>query len=239
MKLLTAMVLFAAVASAQGTPANPLTLFRRISMPWPKRTFLVPWTRSRRKCGPTSRLRKSAPSAQLFAHVADGQYEFCGVAAEGKSVSKDIEKTKKTKAEIVPALKDAFAYCDAAYANMTDAHAADMVSFFGMKITKLGVMDFNIAHTMEHYGNLVTYMRIKGIVPPSSAQQPPARRLQGEVARHDHARYFKPSSAPPCEPRRSRSFHRRSRALCLPPGAGTPTTARDGGSSDAARSSGT
>src|SRR5260370_19680087 len=112
--------------------------------------------------------------AQLIAHVADAQYEFCGVAAEGKSVSKDIEKTHTTKAEIVPALKDAFAYCDAAYAKLTDASAADMVSFFNMKITKLGAMDFNIAHTMEHYGNLVTYMRIKGIVPPSSEPRQPA-----------------------------------------------------------------
>jgi len=110
----------------------------------------------------------------LFAHIADGQYEFCGVASEGKSVSKDVEQTLKTKAEIVPALKDAFAYCDAAYAQMTDANAAELVRFGGMRITKLGAMDFNTAHTMEHYGNLVTYMRIKGIVPPSSEPRQPA-----------------------------------------------------------------
>ncbi len=113
---------------------------------------------------------------QLFAHVADGQYEFCGVAAEGKSVSKDIEKTLKTKAEIVPAVKEAFAYCDATYAKMTDANAPEMVSFFGMRITKLGALDFNTAHTMERYGNLVTYMRLKGIVPPSSEPRPAASK---------------------------------------------------------------
>jgi uncharacterized damage-inducible protein DinB len=173
MKLLTALVLFAAVASAQDTPANPLTLVSKNIYGIAKKDILgsvdkVPdemWSFQ-----PTKDVRTFA---QLFAHVADAQYEFCGVAAEGKSVSKDIEKTKKTKADIVPALKDAFAYCDAAYANMTDASAADMVSFFGMKITKLGAMDFNIAHTMEHYGNLVTYMRIKGIVPPSSEPRQP------------------------------------------------------------------
>jgi uncharacterized damage-inducible protein DinB len=114
--------------------------------------------------------------AQLFAHVADGQYEFCGAAAGGDSAAKGVEKNQKTKAEIVPALKDAFAYCDATYAKMTDANAAEMVSFFGMRITKLGAMDFNIAHTMEHYGNLVTYMRLKGIVPPSSTPPPPASK---------------------------------------------------------------
>jgi hypothetical protein len=51
---------------------------------------------------------------------------------------------------------------------MTDAHAADMVKFFGRDQAKLVVLAFNSAHNMEHYGNLVTYMRIKGLVPPSS-----------------------------------------------------------------------
>jgi uncharacterized damage-inducible protein DinB len=107
---------------------------------------------------------------QLFAHIADGQYEFCS-AAEGKQVDKGIEKTAKTKTEISAAVKEAFAYCDSQFANMTDASAAELVSFFGRKLARLAIMDFNTAHTMEHYGNLVTYMRIKGIVPPSSEGQ--------------------------------------------------------------------
>jgi uncharacterized damage-inducible protein DinB len=105
---------------------------------------------------------------QLFAHIADGQYEFCGAAAEGKVVDKGIEKTAKTKEAIVAALKESFAYCDAAYGRMTDASATEVVSLFGRQVTRIGTMDFNIAHTMEHYGNLVTYMRINRIVPPSS-----------------------------------------------------------------------
>jgi uncharacterized damage-inducible protein DinB len=168
MKLLTAALLFTAVVSAQDTPANPLVTVSKHIYAISKNDILgsvdkIPddmWSFQ-----PTKDVRTVA---QLFAHIADAQYEFCGVAAEGKSVSKDIEKTLKTKAEIVPALKDAFAYCDAAYAKMTDAGAAELVGFFSMKITKLGAMDFNTAHNMEHYGNLVTYMRIKGIVPPSS-----------------------------------------------------------------------
>ena len=40
----------------------------------------------------------------------------------------------------------------------------------GGQMTRISVMDFNAAHTMEHYGNLVTYMRLKGIVPPTSKQ---------------------------------------------------------------------
>ncbi len=174
MKLLSTVVLFAAVASAQQTPANPLVTVSKNIYAIAKNDILgsvdkIPedlWS-----FRPTDDVRTVG---QLFAHVADAQYEFCGVAAEGKSVAKNIEKTQTTKAEIVPALKEAFAYCDGVYAKMTDANAADMASFFGMKITKLGAMDFNTAHTMEHYGNLVTYMRIKGIVPPSSTPRQPA-----------------------------------------------------------------
>src|SRR5215831_15499460 len=95
--------------------------------------------------------------AQLFAHVADGQYEFCGMASEGKVVDKGIEKSAKTKAEVTAALKDAFAYCDAAYTKMTDASAVELVSFFNRQVTRVGAMDYNVVHTMEHYGNLVTY----------------------------------------------------------------------------------
>jgi len=105
---------------------------------------------------------------QILAHVADGQYEFCGAAAS-KHDEKNIEQTAKTKPAIIAGLKDAFAYCDGIYAGMTDAKAAEMIpAFGGAKITRLSMLDFNVAHTMEHYGNLVTYLRIEGLVPPSS-----------------------------------------------------------------------
>ena len=105
--------------------------------------------------------------AQLFAHIADGQYEFCS-ATGTEPVDKKVEATAKTKAEITAALKEGFAYCDAAYAKLTAASAVELVPFFGQKMTRIGIMDFNVAHNFEHYGNLVTYMRINKIVPPSS-----------------------------------------------------------------------
>ncbi|MGO9257688.1 MAG: DinB family protein [Bryobacteraceae bacterium] len=174
---MTAALMFTAVGSAQDTPANPLVTVSKNIYAIAKTDILgsvdkIPddlWSFQ-----PTKDVRTVG---QLFAHIADAQYEFCGVAAEGKSVAKNIEKTFTTKAEIVPALKEAFAYCDAAYAKMTDTTAAELEGFGGMRITKLGAMDFNTAHTMEHYGNLVTYMRIKGIVPPSSTpRQPTAKK---------------------------------------------------------------
>ena len=71
-------------------------------------------------------------------------------------------------ADLVAAVKDAQAYCFKTYANMTDAKGSEMMKIFGYQMAKLTVLTINTAHTDEHYGNMVTYMRLKGIVPPTS-----------------------------------------------------------------------
>jgi uncharacterized damage-inducible protein DinB len=110
---------------------------------------------------------------QIVGHVADAQYLFCSPVLGQENPRPGIEKSKTTKADLVQSLNEAFAYCDKAYDGMTDAHAADMVKFFGRDNAKLAVLSFNSAHNNEHYGNLVTYMRLKGLVPPSSERSTP------------------------------------------------------------------
>lgn len=105
---------------------------------------------------------------QLVGHVADASYMFCAPVLGEQPERKGIEKSKTSKADLVQALKDAFAYCDKAYDTMTDAKAAAPLKLFGAERTALNVLDFNVVHDYEHYGNMVTYLRIKGIVPPSS-----------------------------------------------------------------------
>lgn len=105
---------------------------------------------------------------QLFAHVADASNHICALASGGKASAVSVEKTAKTKAEIVAALKREFAGCEADYAKMTPAMAVETIMVSGQKRTRIAEMDYEVAHTWEHYGNLVTYMRLKGIVPPSS-----------------------------------------------------------------------
>lgn len=107
---------------------------------------------------------------ELIGHIADGQYEFCSPALGEKNPEPKIEKTKTSKADLIEALKTAFAYCDKAYDGMTDTSGSQMVKLFGNDTPKLGALEFNNVHNWEHYGNLVTYMRIKNIVPPSSEQ---------------------------------------------------------------------
>jgi uncharacterized damage-inducible protein DinB len=108
---------------------------------------------------------------QLLGHVADAQYAFCSAVLGKPNPAPGVEKTKTSKADLVQALNEAFAYCDQAYDGLTDAQAATMVKFFGAEQTKLTVLSFNTAHNNEHYGNIVTYLRIKGLVPPSSERR--------------------------------------------------------------------
>jgi uncharacterized damage-inducible protein DinB len=108
---------------------------------------------------------------QLIGHIADGQYEFCAPVLGDKSEHPSIEKTVTGKAALIESLNAAFAYCDKAYNNMTDAQGAQMVDFFGRKTPKMTILSFNFAHNDEHYGNIVTYMRLKNLVPPSSEKK--------------------------------------------------------------------
>src|ERR1035441_7540481 len=101
MKLLTSVLLFAAVASAQDTQANPLITVSKKIYDISKNDILKSVDKIPDEMWSYQPVKEVRTVAQLFAHVADAQYEFCGVAAEGKSVSKDIEKTlnRKTRAE--------------------------------------------------------------------------------------------------------------------------------------------
>jgi uncharacterized damage-inducible protein DinB len=106
--------------------------------------------------------------ADMFGHVAGSEYMFCAAAmGEPAKAEDDIEKTVKTKAGLIAALKAAAEYCNRAY-SMTGAQAAGMTKLFGGDQSKYFALMLNAAHVDEHYGNLVTYLRIKGMVPPSS-----------------------------------------------------------------------
>jgi uncharacterized damage-inducible protein DinB len=108
---------------------------------------------------------------QLIGHVADAQYLFCSAVLGKANPALGIEKSKTSKADLVQALKDGFSYCDDAYNGLTDAQAGELVKFFGNEQAKTTVLAFNTAHNNEHYGNIVTYLRLKGLVPPSSERR--------------------------------------------------------------------
>ena len=111
--------------------------------------------------------------ADLLNHVAGASYEFCASAKNEKAPFGEaaFEGKMTTRAEILKVTGDAIAYCDAAFAALTDANAGDKVTepFGGTgQTTRIASLLGQIGHDNEHYGNLVTYYRLKGLVPPSS-----------------------------------------------------------------------
>jgi len=108
---------------------------------------------------------------QIVAHVAGANYEFCAAAKGEKSPkAENAFEGLATKAAILQAWNDSVAYCDAAYKALTDKSAGEPINmpFNGGKGVRVATLLGNIEHLGEHYGNLVTYMRLKGIVPPTS-----------------------------------------------------------------------
>jgi hypothetical protein len=100
-------------------------------------------------------------------HVAQSGYYFFGGSsyseAEDKAKSDAIEKLT-TKADIVKALKDSFADAHKFIATITKENAFEQTAHG----TRGGMATFGIAHFMDHYGQMVEYLRMNGIVPPAS-----------------------------------------------------------------------
>lgn len=113
---------------------------------------------------------KPTPEVRSFAevidHVAESQLRVCaGVAGDpqpGKSAP------KMTKADVTASLQSAFAECDKAYGSLSDANAGEAVTTPRGQRSKLGLLADNAGHDREQYGILAMYLRLKGIVPPSS-----------------------------------------------------------------------
>jgi uncharacterized damage-inducible protein DinB len=109
---------------------------------------------------------------ELFAHIAGSQKMYCAMALGDKAPDEgDVEKTAKTKAAIVAALKESNTYCERAYAQ-TDDKVKGSVDIFGQQRPRYYALIANASHDAEHYGNIVTYMRLNKLVPPSSRPRP-------------------------------------------------------------------
>ncbi len=165
-KLFTVIILvYAAASFAQ---ENPLTANSRFLYSGARRLVLRSAEKTPEEFYGFKPVEGVRTFGQILGHAADSQYTFCSIALGEKNPAPQVEKNKKTKAELIAALNEAFAYCDKVYAGLTDASAAQMVKVFGADMPKLGVLTINSLHTTEHYGNLVTYMRMKNLVPPTS-----------------------------------------------------------------------
>ena len=113
--------------------------------------------------------------SQLFGHIADAYFAMCAAADGSKPPQEGLEKSATTKAALVKALADGVSYCQSVMERMTDQKGSEKVPFYFGPTPRLSILYFVTTHTYEHYGNLVTYMRLNKIVPPSSEAPAPAR----------------------------------------------------------------
>ena len=105
---------------------------------------------------------------ELFAHIAGSQKMYCAMALGEKVPGEgDVEKTAKGKAAILAALKESSTYCERAY-TQPDDKLKPPVDIFGTQHPRFYALIANASHDGEHYGNIVTYMRLNKMVPPSS-----------------------------------------------------------------------
>lgn len=110
---------------------------------------------------------------QLIAHIADGNFGICAAGSGMKPPMSGIEKSTggNGKAALQKALAASFEFCESAWASMDATKSGETVKTFLGVQPRFSTLQFNTSHVWEHYGNLVTYMRLKGIVPPSSEPQ--------------------------------------------------------------------
>jgi hypothetical protein len=107
--------------------------------------------------------------AELMGHIADANTGICS-SATGEAKRGSAGKLTDKEA-LVAALKESFAVCDAAWDATTDANAHTMVKRGNRELTRLGVLIYNTTHDNESYGTMAVYLRLKGVVPPSSEKK--------------------------------------------------------------------
>jgi hypothetical protein len=107
------------------------------------------------------------------AHIANGNYGTCtGLEGEGKALN---AQSRTSKADLIAALRESFAVCDRVMAALTDRNALDMTDAWlgqpparGPKRSRIGQVDGLLRHCSELYGYMAVYLRLKGIVPPTT-----------------------------------------------------------------------
>ena len=154
---------------AQSAPANPMARSLQRSFA-SVASYIV---RSAEQLPEDKYSYRATPDTRTFAdeiaHVVDAHYMFCSRARnEANPIAQNLEGGTHTKAVLVSKLKESVAYCETAYGSATDATLAEPFQVGQARGVKVAPMANNIAHDNEHYGKIVTLLRLNGLVPPSS-----------------------------------------------------------------------
>ena len=181
--LLGSLLAIPAAAQMAPTPqaaANPLSTWLRNAYTMNRNNIVksadkMPEENYGMRPGPQEEVRTFG---QQVGHVARFSYLWCSQSKGEKNpaAGMDLEKLA-TKAELMKALNDAFTYCDGAYAALTDASGLEVIDITQesgrqTKNLRMGLLILNYGHNNEIYGSMVSYLRMKSIVPPASEPRP-------------------------------------------------------------------
>src|SRR5438876_1290445 len=168
---MAAMLLVVAVAGAQQPAGQKIGLattlqraYAQIKMNLTQSAAKMPEADYNSK---PSTMPEVRPFGKLFGHVANAQFGSCAAAkgVPNPNQGNDLE-TKTTKAEFVKALADSFAFCDDAFAALTDQNALEMVTQGRGQVARGAVLAGLVTHSNEEYGVMTVYLRLKSVVPP-------------------------------------------------------------------------
>jgi uncharacterized damage-inducible protein DinB len=121
---------------------------------------------------------------QLFGHVANAQFGQCAAAKGVPNPNMGTNNEQKTtKAEIVKALAESFAFCDDAFSSLSDQNRGQIMARGRGQMARDAILADLIAHSNEMYGYAAVYLRAKNVVPPSTDEQPQRGRGAGPAGR--------------------------------------------------------
>jgi uncharacterized damage-inducible protein DinB len=175
MRLLMLTLASGALLFAQAPSANPVADAMKASVRNTQRNLLE----AVEKVPDTMMAYKPTPDvmsfSELVGHILDVHYMVCSaIKGEANPNSGSLQKAGLSREAAVAAVRKSNDYCGAALDPLKDSDLATPAQLFGRPNTKGGALIAIIAHSPLHYGNLITYMRLKGIVPPETerAQRP-------------------------------------------------------------------
>jgi|SRR5262245_21613690 len=169
--MLTILFALATGAASAQTPSADMGYSATLARSWANISNLV--AKSAEAMPEANYAFKPTPDVRSFGelvgHLAEEHYMICAGAKGEKSPKDGVAFEKITaKAELVKAINESIAYCTAIYGATKDEAATNQPTAPGRRDTPFRALLLNVTHDSEHYGNMVTYLRIKGIVPPSS-----------------------------------------------------------------------
>ena len=159
---------------------------------------------------------------EMVGHIVDAQYAICATAKQEKNPQPErIVKKVLSKADLVSAVQSSFGYCDDVLAGLDSTKLAQKVKTGSSEYTISYHAVHSVEHTALHYGNLITYMRLRGVVPPETERRnlPAAEPAKVEMLTYYMGFLKKGSNGPP----RSHRKPPRSRKATWPTSRNQPT----------------